>query len=341
MFLTALLCAGCDTPGPNEIDLATFDKAGPIEWDVSASELAPASTITGPYRVVAGDMLSLTIPSMAPNLANPNATDVAIRRVDEDGKIVLPMVGEVAVADKTLTEVEAGVADAYFPKHLVSRPAVVAQVTEYRTVSVMITGDVVTPGRCNLRSDELCMIALLSKAGGILPTGAHVIRITPSGKDAKSVVLPVKGMNTPLVNVALQGGEQVEVAKLRPQTVTVLGLVKAPGSYPVTPDATVNLIQAIGLAGGVDVVTDARYAVIYRQDQQGQVVAARIKLNAVGDDNYFFTDSTLAAVAHTPLKPGDVVMVEHSDHTRLRWTLNRILFFSVGYATSGVTRSSP
>lgn len=335
----ACSCAGCHDPVLPSVEPATFHRASPFAPETDLGDLKPVRCHTGPYRVVPGDLLSLTIPSMAASATGEEPTEVVLRRVGEDGKIVLPSVHEVAVADKTLTQVEGAIADAYFPAQLVYKPAVVAQVTEYRTVGATITGSVVTPGRHQLRSDELSLVALLAKAGGIAPSGAQAVLVTPCGDDAKTTILPIEHMNSPSVDVALQGGERVEVVKLRPQSVTVLGLVKNPGSYPVPPDSQINLAQALGLAGGVDPTTDPRFVTIYRLDKKGEVVWNRIELNAVWGDKKIFTDSSLSTAAFTPIKPGDVVMVEHTNRTRTRiavnWLFNTFLAGYGGLGTQG------
>ena len=324
--ITTCLCTGCNNlPLITPEELAAFNEAGPVQWQTDLGQLKATDPQKGPYRVMSGDLLSLTIPSMAPNPITPDATELVLRRVADDGTIILPAAGPVKVAGQTLTQVEASIAGSYFPKLLVEKPAVVAEVKEYRTVRAAVTGGVVNPGIYALHSDEASLLGLLTKAGGIVPTGAHVIRVTAPGSQPEAVAIPVKGLNVPFTDVALQGGENVEVDKLRPQTVTVLGLVKAPGVFPYLPDTPLNLAQAIGLAGGTDMIADPRYAVVYREDQKGELVTARFKLNAKARDNKLFADSSLAANTFTAIKPGDVIMIEHNGHTRTRQALNLVI----------------
>jgi len=54
---------------------------------------------------------------------------------------------------------------------------VFAQVLEYKTAKVSITGAVEKPGIYELRSDQMSLVALLMEAGGIVDEGATLIRI--------------------------------------------------------------------------------------------------------------------------------------------------------------------
>ena len=53
-------------------------------------------------------------------------------RVSDDGTITLPIVGKLPAADKTLSEIEALVIDAYYPKYVVNLPMVVCEAVKYR-----------------------------------------------------------------------------------------------------------------------------------------------------------------------------------------------------------------
>lgn len=336
--LSLIFVIGCEQPASSPTEIAAYEKSGMVDPDMDLHGLKPVSAErTGPYKVVPGDLLSITIPSMAPNAA-VDATEVIVRRVAENGNIIVPMAGEVQVAGKGLTEVEAALVDAYYPKHLVNKPAIVATITDYRTVYVTVTGAVATPGRLQLKSDELSLVSLLSKAGGLgtgatvgspstgSPGGAQMVAIyTPKGGD-KPALIPLRGGNTPMVDVALSGGERVEVLKLKSQTVTILGLVKTAGTFPLPIDSPTNVAQALGLAGGVDAIADPRYVVVYRENAKGELTATRFKMNVVHGNYAIFTDSTLAPVVFSRVRPGDVIMVEHNAHTRTRMFLHRLIF---------------
>jgi protein involved in polysaccharide export with SLBB domain len=139
----------------------------------------------GPYRVVPGDVLELTMPAIlrVVTAEGPGVSDQVtpyVCRVSEGGTIALPMVGEIKAAGKSLGQIESAVIDAYYPEYAVTRPSVVARVTEYRTAKVSVTGAVEKPGVYELRSDQMSLVALLMAAGGIIDEGASLIRIIHS-----------------------------------------------------------------------------------------------------------------------------------------------------------------
>lgn len=288
--------------------------------------------------MVPGDLLALQMPAVA-RAVNFRAEVVSqphLCRVSKTGSIILPIIDEVQVAGKTLAEIEAALVKIYHPKYLLDRPTIVAQIAEYRTVYVSIVGGVFRAGIYQLRSDELTLVALLMKAGGILPEGYSIIRLHRPGKDGKqtTLALPIKDANAPFVDVPLKGGETVEVTKLSPQVFTVVGLVNRPGTYPFPREPRFNLPQALASAGGVDPVGDPRYASIYRQDAKGKVVSARFRLNARRSDWWFFADSSLGDGAFVDLKPGDIVFVEKNVRTRTRTVLYQVVYVRIG-ATAG------
>ncbi|MHC4168649.1 MAG: polysaccharide biosynthesis/export family protein, partial [Planctomycetota bacterium] len=97
----------------------------------------------GPYRVISGDILEFQMPAVLrvissdlPQWLRPvyGRRDVEpyLARVSPAGTIVLPIVGELNVAGKTLAEIEASVIDAYHPKYVVNPPMVVCEVKQYR-----------------------------------------------------------------------------------------------------------------------------------------------------------------------------------------------------------------
>ncbi len=346
MSLPCALLVGCGPEMPTPDQLARFQAAGPVQVSVDAEALIRAKIPTSSYRVVSGDLLSIQVSPAIRSDVDANAVDQAplLRRVDAEGRIDLPLVKEVGVGGKTIPEIEALIVAKYCPDVIVNRPSVVVQVAEYSTRYVEIVGAVGSPGVHQLRSDELTLVSLLLKAGNIQSTGAAAIRITsPGDKEAKTLSLPVKGLTTAFADVPLSGGEVVEVERLSPQTFTVLGLIRNPGTYAYPLDARMNLVSVLGMAGGPDALGDPRYVTVYRQDKDGQIVSAKFQLN--GDTSGWteaslLADSTLGASAFTPIKPGDVVFLEKDARTRTRTVLSRIIQVNVGASAFGRTEAT-
>ncbi len=257
---------------------------------------------------------------------SPN--DAYTCRVSEGGSIRLPIIGEVKVAGSTLAEIESLVAAEYWPKFVSSPPVVAAGVTEYRTSTVSVTGGVVNPGRYELRSDEMSLISLLMKAGGITREGAAAIRIRHAGQphDAECTTLPVTGLNIPSADVALVEGDVVEVERLAPQVLTVLGLVRQPGTFPYPPCAHYGLTHALALAGGVDAASDPQYASIYRKDAQGNLVSVCVHMGRSG----------IGSRSALPIEPGDIILIGNSFPARVRAFFSKM--FRTGFYAGATYR---
>jgi len=179
-----LLVSGCNEPfePPSPEKLSEFQSAGPIRPEVDLDRLMSAKITKGPYKIIKDDLLQLTMPSVLQVITaqTPGSTEQVtpmLCRVSETGEITLPIAGQIRVEGKTLAQIEAMVVDAYFPKYTLMRPVVVAQVQEYKTFKVSITGAVEQPGVYSLRSDQMSLVSLLMEAGGIIDDGAAIIRI--------------------------------------------------------------------------------------------------------------------------------------------------------------------
>lgn len=317
-------------------DMEKFQKAGPVKFEVDMASLVQAKAPAGPYRVVPGDLLSIRLPALdiTTNTFAEGTSGALLRRVDDEGNIWLPMFGKELVKGKTFSEMEAQITKVYYPGMLNHSPGVVVQVAEYAMRYVDVVGGVAVPGRYQLRSDEMTVVAALMKAGNVIPQGAGVIRISrPGEKECKEVLLPVKGATQPFADVPLSGGETIDVAALHGQLFTILGLVKQPGTYNLPVGTSLGLVQALGLAGGVDPIADPRHVIIYRQDDKDNLVSARFAINGRKSwewQNSLFDDSTLSKDAFVRIKAGDVIVLENTDRTRTRLFLAQTIRLQAG-----------
>jgi protein involved in polysaccharide export with SLBB domain len=170
---------------PTIEQLVEFERVSPARPVVDFDRLVRAKIGGGPYRVVPGEVLEITMPAIlrvvtTDESVGPEKDTVYICRVSESGTITLPIVGQIAAAGKTLAQIESAIIDAYYPEYALTLPSVFAKVLEYETAKVSISGAVQNPGIYSLRSDQMSLVALLMEAGGIIDQGAAVIRIVRS-----------------------------------------------------------------------------------------------------------------------------------------------------------------
>jgi len=241
LFLTLLLSiclVGCSdrVTLPSAAQLMEFENAGPVHPSVDMDRLVRAKIGGGAYRVVPGDVLELTMPTIlqAVTAEEPKIFERVtpyVCRVSERGTITLPIVGEIEAAEKSLAEIESAIIDAYYPKYAVTRPSVFARILEYKTAKISITGAVVEPGIYELRSDRMSLVALLMEAGGIINKGAALIRITHSDE---TVLNNVKTSEERLEKTTEQTIEQ----SIKPKE-TMLAVPSA--RYPASNEIEVQL----------------------------------------------------------------------------------------------------
>jgi hypothetical protein len=151
----------------------------------------------------------------------------------------------------------------------------------------------------------------------------RIQRITETNKPRKSesLILPIKGLNIPFADVALQDGDSVIVERLQPPLFTVIGLVNSPGNFPYPPDVQYTLMQAIGFGEGLNLIAEPRYATIYRLKRNGTCIHATFPIRG---------NSKLADASNTLIKPGDIVAVEHTPRTRTAIFLDRTFRSNIG-----------
>ncbi len=352
LALCAVWIAGCadQVRAPTQDQLAAFQRAASIEPAVDMDRIRKARLHTGPYRVVPGDVLEFTMPALlrAVTAAQAQAAQSQsgldapyVCRVSNAGTITLPAAAELHnVAGLSLADIEQKVADAY-EGQVVLRPSIFVRVLEYCTSKVYIAGAVETPGVYRLRADQMTLVSLLTESGGISEGGAAVVRVvrsenqTPSenagqqdveGAQEPAILLPVVGMNIPFRDVGLEEGDTVVVEQIQMPLFTVIGLVNKPGNYEYPPMVKYNLMQAIAFAGGLDLVSEPRYATVYRLSPEGSIVRIPFRL---------VEENELTEAINTPIRPGDVVAIEHTPRTRMNTMLRNMVHFNTGFYVYG------
>jgi polysaccharide export outer membrane protein len=145
----AVFAAGCPAPvaaAPNGYPGANgFADIGYATWD----EHEPL------YRMYPGDVLDVSVLS-APEL-NRTVT------VSPDGRISMPLVTPVMVADRSTTEVESALAQAY--ANTLIRPQVSVAVNKASSLKVFVAGEVTNPGVYDMPGDIDALQAVVMAGG--------------------------------------------------------------------------------------------------------------------------------------------------------------------------------
>jgi polysaccharide export outer membrane protein len=170
-----------------------------------------------------------------------------------DGTVVLPLLGVLPVAGKTLSEVRSEM-ETKLKDYLVD-PQVTLDIKEYRSQPVNVVGEVKNPGQYYLKGPTT-LVDIIALAGWMTPEAGSEVSITrheptPDGGTVIHQTLVRKGdlvgsgqrHNNPL----LQGGDVVTVGPK--QYFYIRGEVSKPGQYPLEDRPT--LMKAITIAQGL------------------------------------------------------------------------------------------
>lgn len=177
LVLTGLVLAGCAVPTIPTYDvMGRWSPAPPQPAGQAFSDIPYASwTDYEPdYRFYPGDEVEVAVPSA------PELTKTLV--VQPDGRITLPLVGPVMAADRTISELQGAVAQAYSTQLL--RPAVEVS-AKAAPLKVFVGGEVGNPGVIDLNGDADALRAII-QAGGFKSTGdatsVYIVRRGPNGQ---------------------------------------------------------------------------------------------------------------------------------------------------------------
>jgi polysaccharide export outer membrane protein len=129
---------------------------------VWVNDLPPDDTTGANYLIEAGDTLSVRVLNQEPMSTRA--------RVRSDGKISVPLVGDVLVRGKAPAAVAVDL-EARF-KSFVVTPAVTVSVDEFQQPSVAVVGEVAHPGVYNIEP-VVGVLRALALAGGLTDYASH------------------------------------------------------------------------------------------------------------------------------------------------------------------------
>jgi polysaccharide export outer membrane protein len=213
--------------------------------------------------------------------------------ISDDGTIPVPLVGSVQVGGLSPSEAARQVENALRAGNYLVDPHVTIIVTQSRSQRISVLGEVGTPGRYTIESNET-IFDVLAQAGGTKETSADVAYLLRPGKDGAIERTEIKlksftGNQQPGTGQTLRGGDSVYVP--RAEQFYIFGEVTAPNMYRIEPGMTV--IQAIARAGGIT----ARGS------------KSRLEIKRRGADG---KDVTIKARPDDPVQANDVIRVKES-----------------------------
>jgi polysaccharide export outer membrane protein len=317
---------------------AAFDLRARAEWGAAVFAASgtearlPKSTGPAPYRIGAGDLLSVRADQegMTPASALP---------VRDDGIIDLPRVGELRVEGLTVDEANRALSTFLEERRL--DPVLTIEVEEFRARFVLIDGDVEAPGRVGLDTRPLTLDeAIISRGGRPTSSVAHLFR---SG-EVYTIPLSDRELSASL---HLRHGDRVHVSGVhdadraqfearialdavdRP-AVFITGEVQSPRRVPLPFDRVARLADVLFDEGGVPLRT-GDYAAIYvlrLSPDPSRVTAYELDARNAAH---------LLMAMRFQLRPDDLIFVAEQKVTRINRLLSQLTPVLATTAGSGIT----
>jgi polysaccharide biosynthesis/export protein len=189
-------------------------------------------------RLSHGDLLIVHLYG-APDYAPPV-------RVSLDGKIHLPLVGDLMVEGLTTHQTESLITQKLVAAGMYRDPQITVQLTESPNQFVTVSGELhgVVPV-----IGERRLFDVLSTAGGLPATASHIITISRPGMTEPIVIdLGTDPAQSAHANVPVFAGDTVIVAKIG--VVYLLGAFKNQGPFPLKQNSPLTLMQLTAEGGG-------------------------------------------------------------------------------------------
>lgn len=247
----------------------------------------PLVVQAGEYTVGDGDVLSISV------YENEDLSTTV--RVTANNTIRIPLIGEISVANLTVSKVSSKIENLLADGYLVN-PQVDVFIKEYRSKKAIILGQIRNPGLYELRG-KTTLLEFISKAGGMTSDAGYRATIKRKNlardKKKKNKIeidlerLIEKGDTT--LNISIKDGDSLYISKA--DIYYVSGEIKKPDSYKFESDITI--IKAITRAGGFSKIAARDKVKIIRIVKGRKTIITNVKMDE-------------------PVLPDDVIVVPES-----------------------------
>lgn len=216
------------------LSLITGPAGGPV---AVVSAQTPAQAPVKEYTLVPGDTVEINV------FGEADLTRSVVIR--PDGKISLPLIGEVQAAGLKPSQLAERIAETL--KAYLRSPQVTVTVTGLQRLFVQVNGQAVRPGPVEIQRDWT-LLDVIGAVGGVTPR-ADAGKATLTRKDRTipiDIARLLKGDSA--ANVPIEPGDIITIPLLVQNRIVVMGYVRGVGAYNLDPGA--RLLDALIAAGG-------------------------------------------------------------------------------------------
>lgn len=302
---------------------STFDSENPPPKSYSPAEFNPNySQQFKVYRLNTGDGINISVPKFS--------EFSTVANLDEEGNVLVPILGRVALAGLSLTEAEQKISYELGTRFIQEQPEVLVSLTAPRPANVTVLGEVFKPGFYSFVSGSPLTSALLAAGGTTNNADLRSIIVRRSLVDG-SVLEEKIDFYTPLINSQsfpdfyLQGGDtiivsQLEVGKdrnydrslianttLSQQTINVRVLVPSSTGTAfrnlVLPNGSTFIDAITSLPPDDNLLVDNQVALLRFDPEKGGIVTQTLNTKEVIHGNI---------AQNIPLRNEDVIVVSRT-----------------------------
>lgn len=222
--------------------------------------------------------------------------------VGADGKIALPLIGDIQAAGLTTSQLTERLTAAL--KSYLKNPRVLVTVRDFHRPTVLLVGQVARTGPVQIQPGWTVLDVM--GIAGVTPRAA-LRRATLTRRNGQVIALDLdrllnKGDQS--VNVAVEPGDVITVPAL--QKVMVLGAVSGPGAYDVEDGA--KIFEVIARAGSPLERAATNNIGLIRQTPDGKPVIKTVDMTKFVRGDFS---------QNVPVQDGDIIYVPRDN--RIRW----------------------
>lgn len=195
------------------------------------------------------------------------------RRVQDDGSIDLPLLGQVVASGLSPMDLRDRIAAMLTAKY-VNQAYVTVNVKEYANRPILILGGVARPGALNVAGRWTLQQAILN-AGGLAPGAGRKIAVLRTAENGLTDRLEIDSDElfvklNPVWNIPIYPGDVVNVGTRQEVVIYFLGEFKTTGAIKAMSDEKLTLLRMVARVGGLTERAARGSLRIKRTDAEGK-----------------------------------------------------------------------
>lgn len=275
------------------------------------------------YCLSAGDVLSIQLwayPEITPPIQDVTNIKAVGYPIDPNGNIYLPLVGQVRIAGKTLSETNRFLRS-QFAKYL-KHPDVIVRVLSYEGRRYFVNGQVMRSGQYTLNDQPISIYTALGQAGGInTETGDNTnIQLIRNGQTYNLNTIALEKQGYSLHQLLIQPNDTIFVNAKLNQKLYVMGESNKSQAL-ILREQGMTLSDVLGESEGISPysASAARIYVMRTNLQSHASTIYQLNLSSFGN---------LALANQFQMQKNDIVYIDATGLTRWQRVINQIVPFS-------------